>query len=71
MKKFFIYYFFKMFKKFDNIKYKKIYFLKKYFNVYCYKVLGKNEYILTNKLIDDYSIIKFAKYYKFKNYYII
>ena len=71
MKLIFIYYFFKFFKKFDDIKYKKIFLIKKIFNIYCYQVLGKNEFILTNKKIEDYNLIRFAKYYKFKNYYII
>jgi hypothetical protein len=71
MKYLLLYYLLKPFKKLTEIKYAKVYFKEKFFNIYIYEILGKNEYIITDKKINDFEYIKFAKFTKFKNYYII
>ena len=68
---FLLYYLLKPFKKLQNIHYFQIILKEKKFNIYKYEILGKDEFILTNKKITDYAAIRIIKYKKYKNYYIV
>jgi len=71
LKLYMLYWFFKFFKKLNEIKYFIIYKEDSILNLKVYGILGSDEKILITKDFFDYEKVKIAKYFKYKNYYII